>query len=297
MKAAERAGDVIHRLVQWADSQPLVRAMVLTSSRANDRAPVDLLSDYDVILAVSEMRPFAHEESWLQDYGKVLVLFRDQGQVYGLRTLARLVLYEEGIRIDYSVWPVALLHRMGEKPRLVGQLDVGYLVLVDKDHLTQGLTPPTYTAHIPARPRNKEFQSLVEEFWWETTYVAKNLWRDELLPAKSALDFSLKLQGLRRVLEWRIELDHHWSWKPGVLGRGLKKLLPSETWAELASTYVGQDLDENWEALFQTTSLFRSVAVEVGEALGYGYPYDLDQRVTAYLQSVRNLERERNHFA
>src|SRR5712692_72051 len=186
MKAAERAGDVIHRLVQWADSQPLVRAMVLTSSRANDRAPVDLLSDYDVILAVSEMRPFAHEESWLQDYGKVLVLFRDQGQVYGLRTLAR----------------------------LVGQLDVGYLVLVDKDHLTQGLTPPTYTAHIPARPRNKEFQSLVEEFWWETTYVAKNLWRDELLPAKSALDFSLKLQGLRRVLEWRIELDHHWSWKP-----------------------------------------------------------------------------------
>ena len=183
------------------------------------------------------MRPFSREEGWLRDFGKVLVLFRDQGQVYGLRTLARLVLYEEGIRIDYSVWPVALLHRMGEKPRLVGQLDVGYLVLVDKDHLTQGLTPPTYTAHIPARPTNKEFQSLVEEFWWETTYVAKNLWRDELLPAKSALDFSLKLQGLRRV------------------------------------------------------------AIEVGEALGYGYPYDLDQRVTAYLQSVRNSERERNHFA
>ena len=29
--------------------------MVLTSSRANDQAPVDLLSDYDVILAVPEM--------------------------------------------------------------------------------------------------------------------------------------------------------------------------------------------------------------------------------------------------
>ncbi len=297
MKAAERAGDVTHRLVQWADSQLLVRAMVLTSSRANDRAPVDLLSDYDVILAVSEMRPFAHDERWLHDFGTVLVLFRDQGQVYGLRTLARLVLYEEGTRIDYSVWPVALLHRMREKPRLVGQLDVGYLVLVDKDHLTQGLQPPTYTAHIPARPTKKEFQSLVEEFWWETTYVAKNLWRDELLPAKSALDVAMKLQGLRRMLEWRIELDHNWSWKPGVAGRGLKKLLPSETWSELASTYVGQDLDENWEALFQTTSLFRSVAVEVGEALGYGYPYDLDQRVTNYLQSIRHLERERDHFA
>jgi Streptomycin adenylyltransferase len=95
MKAAESAGNFINRLVQWVDSQPLVRAMVLTSSRANDRAPVDLLSDYDVILAVSEMRPFAHDESWLQDFGKVLVLFRDQGQVDGLRTLARLVLYKD----------------------------------------------------------------------------------------------------------------------------------------------------------------------------------------------------------
>src|SRR5215471_16575903 len=196
-----------------------------------------------------------------------------------------------GTKIDYIVWPVALLQRVLDKPRLPDVLDVGYRVLVDKDHLAYGLKPPTYTAHIPERPTEKQFQSLVEEFWWETIYVAKNLWRDELIHVKYNLDFVMKYQLLRRLLEWRIEIDHNWSWKPGAMGRGLKKFLPSETWAEFASTYVGEDIDENWDALFKTIGLFRRIAIEVGDVLGYGYLYDLDDRVTRYLQGIRGLER------
>ena len=86
------------------------------------------------------------------------------------------------------------------------------------------------------------------------------------------------------------EIDHKWSWKPGAVGRGLKKHLDAETWNELASTYVGADIDENWDALFKTTALFRRIALEVGHALGYRYPSELDERMTSYLQSIRNLE-------
>lgn len=283
--------NVINRLIHWANNQTSVRAMLLTSSRANDRSPTDILSDYDVILAVSKTRPFSQNEHWLQDFGKVLVRFRDTGQLYGLRTHHRLVLYEDGTKIDYTIWPIALLRRILNEPHLPHVLDHGYQVLVDKDSLAYGLNPPTYTAYIPAKPTAKEFYALVEEFWWETIYVAKNLWRDELIQAKYNLDFVMKYQLLRRLLEWRIEIDHNWSWKPGATGRGLKKLLPSETWSAFASTYVGADLDENWEALFKTTSLFRSIAIEVANALGYDYPYDLDDRVTSYLQSIRNLQR------
>ena len=100
----------------------------------------------------------------------------------------------------------------------------------------------------------------------------------------------MKFELLRRLLEWRIELDHNWSWKPGAGGRGLKKYLDSRTWGELASTYVGANVDENWDALFQTTALFRISAIEVSDALGYRYPYELEERVTSYLQSIRNLE-------
>ena len=54
-------------------------------------------------------------------------------------------------------------------------------VPLDKDQRTAGWKPPSYQAHIPTRPTEAEYQALVEEFWWVTTYVAKSLWRDELV--------------------------------------------------------------------------------------------------------------------
>jgi aminoglycoside 6-adenylyltransferase len=290
MKDQVGKADVLGTLVHWANGQPAVRALVLESSRVREGAPLDILSDYDVLLVVSHTRSFARDETWLHHLGTILVLFQDQDQMYGLRIYNRLVLYEDGTKVDYIIWPVALLQRILGKLKLPDLLDQGYQVLVDKDHLASQLKAPTYRAYIPHKPTAYEYQLLMEEFWWETIYVAKNLWRDELVQMKYNLECVMKIDLLRRVLEWRIELDHHWSWKPGAFGRGLKKQLDQRTWDEFASTFVGSGIEENWLALFQTTALFRRVAMEVGDALGYRYPSELDERVTRYLQRIRNLE-------
>jgi len=55
--------DVLARLVAWGEAQPLIRALVLTSSRARADDSVDLLSDYDVIVAVSDATAFAADEA------------------------------------------------------------------------------------------------------------------------------------------------------------------------------------------------------------------------------------------
>jgi aminoglycoside 6-adenylyltransferase len=93
------------------------------------------------------------------------------------------------------------------------------------------------------------------------------------------------------MLEWWVELEHHWSVKPGPYGRGLKRWLRADLWAELEGTYTGAGLEANWEALFRTIAFMRRVATEVGERMGYAYPQALEQRVVAYLQKVKNLER------
>ena len=67
----------IEQLVQWAQPQPLVRAMVLTSTRAVPNGPVDRLSDYDVILMLTDIHPFHMDRAWLAAFGRVLALFRD----------------------------------------------------------------------------------------------------------------------------------------------------------------------------------------------------------------------------
>jgi len=52
------ADPVIRRLVGWAAGRAASRARPLTSSRANPEAPLDIFSDYDVILAVADIRPY-----------------------------------------------------------------------------------------------------------------------------------------------------------------------------------------------------------------------------------------------
>jgi aminoglycoside 6-adenylyltransferase len=279
--------DVVARLVGWGENDPSIRALVLTSSRARADESVDALSDYDLIVAVDDAVAFSADDAWVSAYTRPLAHWGDEDEVHGLPTYFRGVVYSDGVKIDYTVWPDALLERVAEAEALPEALDVGYRVLLDKDGRTSDWAAPTYRAHIPAKPTEAEYRALVEEFWWDTTYVAKALWRGEIVFAKFVLDYDAKLVALRRFLEWRVELDHDWSWRPGAYGRGLERHLPAHLAAELSRTYVGTDVEDNWNALFRTTALFRRVATEVGDALGYEYPLEVDEGVSAHLEAVR----------
>jgi len=282
---------IIQELVHWAEQRPSVRAMLLTSTRTHPGAPVDLFSDYDVILAVTDIAPFFQDRVWLEDFGPVLVVYQDPIKpIHGLDKFAYITQYKDGLKIDFTLWPVELLQWVATEPELPDDLDVGYAVLLDKDGLTDGLQPPTHTAYIPTPPTEAAYQDVIQEFFHEATYVAKHLRREDLMAAKYNLDHAMKLKNLRQMLEWRIEIDHNWSVKPGAYGRGLKKRLSPEMWSALQSTYVGAGTEENWTALFNTIALFRQVAREVGNHLGYAYLDDLDRQVVVYLQKVKTRE-------
>jgi len=289
--------DVISRLIQWAEQWDSVRAMLLTSTRAIPNAPVDILSDYDVVLVVEDIHPFFEDRSWLEDFGEVLVVYWDpiySDPDYGIEKFANVIQYADGLKIDFSLWPVELLQKILQAPALQAELDAGYRVLLDKDRLTEGMQPPTYRAYIPTPPTEQVYQKTIEEFFSDAPYVAKCLLRDELFPVKWCLDYDMKHVYLRPMLEWRMELDHGWSVPTGALGKGLKKRLPPEIWSQLESTYAGADIADNWEALFRTMALFRQAAIEVGKGLGYIYPHDLDQRVTDYVKDMQRRLDERS---
>jgi aminoglycoside 6-adenylyltransferase len=289
MEAPPPEAEVLGKLTAWAVAQPAIRAMILTSSRARPGGPVDLLSDYDIILAVTGAERFVREDTGLSEYGEPMVRWGDESARFGLPTYFRSVIYTDSVKLDYTFWPDALLERVAEQAALPDELDEGYRVLLDKEGRTANWKQPTHRAFIPARPTAAEYEAVVEEFWWTTTYVAKSLWRDELVFARWVLDEDIKNGELRRMLEWRLEIDHGWSVRPGVNGRGLKRLLPPDVWEELSSTYVGPEIEANWAALFRTTALFRRIAREVADALGFIYPQRMDDQVSAHLGAIRQL--------
>jgi aminoglycoside 6-adenylyltransferase len=283
----------IKQIICWGSDRSDVRAAILTSSLCNPYAPVDRLSDFDVIFVVEDIHPYHEDESWLEDFGHVLVLWRDPIRVeHGQESFARITQYEgDGLKIDFTFWPVELLLRTIAEPQLPTELDIGYQVLLDKDELTVGLKPPTYRAHIPNPPTEAEYMEVIEVFFHEATYAAKYLWRNDLLPVKNQLDKEMKADQLRRMLEWHMEIDHGWKLKPGAFGRGLKRFTRPDLWAELEQTYVGPGIEENWEALFASAELMHKVGREVGKALGFNYPEELHERVVKHLQWVKSLDK------
>jgi len=292
MMTGQSTRDIIPTLIQWATARSPIRVVLLTSTWAIPDAHIDALSDYDVILIVQDIHLFVDDRTWLNDFGDVLVVYWDPihpDPVFGMDQCGNVTQYADGLKIDFTLWPVALFQQILAAPVLPAEFDAGYRVLLDKDHLTATMHPPTATAYVPTPPTLTTYQTLINDFLSDAPYVAKCLWRDELLPAKWCLDYDMKQTYLRQLLEWRMEIDHGWSVPAGFLGKGLKKRLPPDIWAQVEQTYVGARLADNWEALANTMALFRQVAVEVGAHLGYVYPHDLHQRVSAYVEHIKHL--------
>jgi hypothetical protein len=212
----QKQQNIMEQLIRWGEGEPLLRAAILTSSRAIPQAHTDAFSDYDVILILTNIQTFFADRSWLDAFGSVLALYRDPLILdRGFQRSAYVTQYEDGLKIDFNLWPVELLKHIVVEPQ-----------------------PP------------KEFD-----------------------------------------VRMRIQIDHDWSLKLGPYGRGLKQWLPQDLWADLENTYTGAVLETNWTALFQTINLMRRVATEVGEALGFRYPDELEQRVRRYLHRVKDLDR------
>ncbi len=286
----QQSSAIIDRLIHWAEPQAAIRAMLLTSTRAIPDAPLDAFSDYDIVLVVQDIHPFYGDRSWLGDFGEVLVEYWDPilpAPGCGIEQVNNVIQYVDGLKIDFTLWPVELMRQIAAAPVLPADLDVGYIVLLDKDGLARGMRAPSCTAYLPTTPTDAAFQIFVQEFFSDAPYVAKCLWRDELLPAKWCLDYDMKHVYLRRLLEWRVEQDRGWSVPAGALGKGLKRRLPPDLWSQLEGTYAGAGIAENWEALYRTMALFRRVAIEVADHLGYTYPFDLDERVTSYVHHIQ----------
>ncbi len=283
---------MIEKIIAWGMGQALVRAMVLTSSRAIPNNPyTDQFSDYDVILALRNVQPFHDSRDWLAAFGTVLAMYRDPlNEQDGLSWSGNVVQFEEGLKIDFTLWPVEMLRKVVQQETLPAEFDAGYRVLLDKDGLTEGIRPPGYRGYIPQPPTAARYREEIENFYLCATYVAKYLLRDDVMAAKFLLDGEMKHENLLPLLEWQIEMEHDWQVKPGNYGRRIKKWLRPDLWAALESTYVGAGIEENWQALFRLMDLMHQVGIEVGEKSGFLYPGSIEQQMRVYLGKLKNGE-------
>jgi aminoglycoside 6-adenylyltransferase len=280
--------EVLAQLLDFANNDPKVRAVLLNGSRVNPNIKKDLFCDYDVVFSVTEPEYYLHNQAWTERFGELVIMQQNEVLVDGEDAYIFLMQFQDGVRIDLSFHPLDCIHKS------VG-LDSLTKVLLDKDQLIGTPAPADESSHFVGRPTEKEFAKALNEAWWIQTYVAKGLWRDELPYVKHMFDVIL-IDCLVRLLTWYVGLEHNWQINTGKCGKRLKSYLPDNVYREFIKVYPGIDDDGIWEALFAYGKLVRKIGNEVAKGLGYTYPTQDDINVTKYLQKVMRLPKNADDF-
>jgi len=279
--------EMLELILDTAKNDNRIRAVILNGSRTSPNAPRDLFQDFDVVYLVTEINTFKDDHRWIDRFGQRMILQLPDEMLdpppAGGHGFAYLMQLADGNRIDLTLFPVV---RIGDLRK-----DSLSLLLLDKDGLLGPLAPPSETDYLPKPPTAKAFSDCCNEFWWVCPYVAKGLWRSEILYAKSILDQTNREQ-LMKMFTWYVGMQTQFSRSPGKFGRYLQQYLEPELWAMLENTYCDASYDNTWDALYMTCDLFRLMANRVAEHFGFDYPRGDDERVSAHLRHVRLLPKD-----
>jgi aminoglycoside 6-adenylyltransferase len=279
--------EVLDCILQTAEEDPRIRAVIMNGSRANPRAARDPFQDFDIVYFVTEVAPFFEDRQWIQRFGELMILqlpetMREPPTAVE-EGFAYLMQFQDGHRIDLGIFPLSAIEAKTKDSLTV--------VLMDKDHVLPDLPAPSEMSYLPRPPTPKQYADCCNEFWWMSPYAAKGLWRGQIIYAHQILDGVLREQ-LLKMLVWLTGTRTDFKANPGYQGKHLQEYLASPEWRLLVDTYADANPDNLWRALLAMGELFRIAANAVGDTLGLEYPGGDDERVTSYLHHVRAMPRE-----
>jgi aminoglycoside 6-adenylyltransferase len=279
--------EMLDLILDTARQDERIRAVIMNGSRANPNAPRDFFQDFDIVYVVSDVAPFKHNDEWIKRFGKLGIIqlpedMRDPPPA-GDGHFAYLMQFADGNRLDLGIYSASQIEQLAQ--------DSLGLLLLDKDGAFEPFPPPSEEDYLPTPPTAKAFADCCNEFWWVCPYVAKGLWREEILYAKYYLDRFVRDQ-LTKMMGWYVGVRTRYQRNPGKYGKYLRQYLEPELWEMLLRTYSDADYEHTWQALFATCELFRRLAIQVAGHFHFDYPHADDEWVSSHLAHVKGLPRD-----
>lgn len=268
---------VLSLLLTLAQQDPSIRWVILSGSRSNPSIIPDPLQDFDITYGVQTLAPYLNNLSWIQSFGELMILqMPDQmfGQTAPPGKITYLMQFRDGHRIDLTLIEI--------NPTRSYQPDRLSRVLLDKDQLFADLPAPSDQDYWPQAPTATLFADTCNEFWWVNPYVAKGLWRNELIYAKQMMESVLRTQILTMLI-WEVGSQKGFAFNPGYQGKFLKEHLTDARWQALLKTYATADIEASWQALFACCELFSQSAHNVAAKFEFNYPSQEAMEVRQFL--------------
>lgn len=177
--------EMLEMIFGFAKNDERIRAVTLEGSRTNPNVPKDLFQDFDISHLVTDIDSFIEDSEWILVFKDRIILQTPKAMSMFPPELGRrfsyLMLFTDGNRIDLTLIPLSEAQKYSKEDKLL-------LVLMDKDNRLPKVPSPTDIDYWVKRPSAAFFADCRNEFWWVSTYVAKGLWRREILNAQDHLN-------------------------------------------------------------------------------------------------------------
>jgi aminoglycoside 6-adenylyltransferase len=273
---------MIEALIDWGNSHSEIRALLLTGSRAIDGRS-DAFSDYDLAVFLKDDTEFLSSNDWLEELGSPWVCVHETIEWKGTVLPTRLVIFDPGEKVDFAFYPTWVLEDFAQKP-LPDAFAAGYHILVDKDTHAAKMDEPSNDCYQESPPTEKEFLRIIEEFWFELWHVAKYLARADLWSADFRMT-GIKQEFLLPMIRWHTQAKHDWEYATHSQGKRMQEWVDSEIWNAVSRCLPGFGGAGYPKAVTCTMELFRRLAKESAERLGYSYPQQIDDRISLFIAS------------
>ena len=247
-----------------------VKAVALSGSRTDTKAPKDEFQDYDVVYVVDDFDNLTSDLSWLDYFGKRII---EQEVVLDHRRLY-LMLFEDGNRIDLTLCPKEHIKEWVDS-------EAGFTVLEDPEHLFE-----PYSQNLerywtsPASETN--FVKSCNEFWWVSAYVVKGICRKQVIYATDHL-YGICQQEFLKILAWQVASDRG----KVDIGKNYKYLfnyLPAEQKKEFSNLLDFSSLDKITQSLFATMEFFHQEAQSLAHKMGFDYDMEVAEKMIQYAE-------------
>lgn len=270
-----------------AEDDVRVRAVYMNGSRTNPNVYKDIYRDYDVVFVVTEIQSFLSDKNWISIFGELAIVQEPSSSAFGwgldddiTKEYNWLMLFTDGNRIDLSI----KVFDYGLKNYLSDTLCIK---LLDKDNLLPDIPDSNDSLYHIKMPSKPQYDGCCNEFWWCLNNVAKGIVRDQI-PYAQRMYMEIVHVELEKMIEWYIGMHHNFTVSSGMWGKYFKKYLSLELYEQYIKTYSDCEVENLWSAIFTACDLFRNVAAQVANQLGYVYNKQDDEGIMNYLVKMKN---------
>lgn len=245
-----------------------VKAVAMSGSRTNPKAPKDEFQDYDVVYVVDDLDNLTSDLSWLDLFGKRII---EQEVGFGHRRLF-LMLFEDGNRIDLTLCPKDHIQEWVDS-------EAGFTVFEDPEHLFEPYSQNLERYWTPPATETN-FVKSCNEFWWVSAYVVKGICRKQVIYATDHL-YGICQQEFLKILAWQVASDRG----KVDIGKNYKYLfnyLPAEQKKEFSDLLDFSSLDKITQSLFATMELFHQEAQFLAYKMGFDYDMEVAEKMIEY---------------